>query len=213
MWSCGASQGTALGQRALSQRFSCYAATFLIKSVRYPFIKYFGNTGSLLLLFHSLLIFFLNTDMKTWVHFFQSLFSGQRTTRMALNFNFIRDGSVPQRPKSAEVSRANLSWKALLPCECQANFELATWLLKQCSCLYCQQASKNQHVSTLFFPAPQPSEEPLHQSEKYGFLCDETVAVNCINLQICTVDLEQNSRTLFHSDLKPQDAMLVNTAQ
>lgn len=34
-----------------------------------------------------------------------------------------------------------------------------------------------------FFPAPQPSGEPLHQSEKWGFLCDETLAVNYINLQ------------------------------
>lgn len=73
------------------------------------------------------------------------------------------------------------------------------------------QKSACQHSS--FFPAPQPSGEPLHRSEKWGFLFDETVAVNYINLQICTIDLEQSYRRLFHSDLNPQDAMLVNSAQ
>lgn len=43
------------------------------------------------------------------------------------------------------------------------------------------QKSTCQHYS--FFPAPHPSWEPLHQSEKWGFLSDESLAVSYINLQ------------------------------
>lgn len=62
--SCGISQGTALGQRALSQIISCYAAMVLVEGVRCLFIIYFEDTGSLLLLFHSLILLFFNRVRK-----------------------------------------------------------------------------------------------------------------------------------------------------
>jgi len=97
----GISQGTALRQLALSQRISCYAGTFLVEGVRYPFNKYFRNPGSVPLMFHSLIISFLNTLLGNHnTHPFQPVFFRHRTTPMALNFNFIRDESVPSETKN-----------------------------------------------------------------------------------------------------------------
>lgn len=114
----GISQGTALGQHALPQRISCYTGIFLVEGVRYPFNKYFRNSESVPLLFHSLIISFFKTLLRNHnTHSFQPVFSRHRTTPITLNFNFIRDGSAPQRLKTAEGNRANLSTKALLPCD------------------------------------------------------------------------------------------------
>lgn len=112
----GISQGTALGQHALSQRISCYAGVFLVEGGRYPSNKYLRNLGRAPLRFHSLMISFLSTPLGNHnTQPFQPVLARHGATPVALNFNSMRDGSVPQRLRTAEGSRANLLSAALVP--------------------------------------------------------------------------------------------------
>lgn len=131
------SQGTALGQHALSQRISCYSGVFLVEGVRYPFNKYFRNPGRVPLLFQSLVISFLNILLGNHnTHSFQPAFSRHRTTPMALNFNFSGDGKCTWETKKCWGQQSKFIIKSTFSMWFQANLVLATWLLEQCSLLY-----------------------------------------------------------------------------